>query len=45
MENRNSLAVHAIGHPSMTRNAVAKILDVEGALETRREKTSKWCHE
>lgn len=39
------LAVHAIGHPSMTRDAVAKILDVEGTLETRRKETSEWRHE
>ena len=43
-ENSNSLAVHAISHASVTGNAVAEILDVEGALKTRREETSKRCH-
>jgi hypothetical protein len=45
IEIKNSLAVHAIGHPSMTRDAVAKILYVEGALETRCEESSKRCHQ
>lgn len=27
----------------MSRNAVSKVFDVEGALETRREKATKWC--
>ena len=27
----------------MSRNAVSKVLDIECALETRREKATKWC--
>lgn len=37
----NVLAVHSISHPPMTRNAVAKIFDVESALESGGEKTAK----
>lgn len=39
------LAVHAIGHATMAGDAVAKVLDIEGALETRGEETAKGRNE
>ena len=43
----NSLAIHPVGHSTMTWNALAKILDVKSALEAWSKESSKggnqWC--
>ena len=39
------LAVHAVGHAAMPGDAVAEILDIERALESRSEEAAKWCNE
>jgi uncharacterized protein YcfL len=38
------LAVHSVGHSTVARNTVTEVLDVESALETRREEPSEWSH-
>ena len=35
MASNYILAIHSISHPTMARNAVSKVLDIESALETR----------
>ena len=37
----NVLAVHSISHPPMSRNAVAKVLDVESTLKSGGEKATE----
>lgn len=39
------LAIHPVRHTTMTRNAVAKVLDVERALEPAREEASEGSDE
>ena len=41
----NILAVHSIGHSPMPRNAVTKIFDVEGTLESGGEEAAKRSNE
>lgn len=45
MKNINSLAVHTVGHPTMTGDTMAKVFDVEGTFETGRKKASEWCNQ
>ena len=51
-ETHDELAVHAVGHAAVSRNGVAKVLDVEGTLEAggeeateRRNQRSEGCHD
>lgn len=51
-EAHDELAIHAISHAAVARNGVAKVLDVEGALEARGEEAaerrnqgSEGCHD
>lgn len=44
-EAHDELAIHAIRHTAMSRNGVAKVLDLESALEPRSEETAKRCNE
>ena len=41
-EYADVLAIHSVCHTTVPRNTVSKVLDVEGALETRSEKAAKW---
>lgn len=41
-EAHDELAVHAVGNTTVARDRVAKVLDLERALETRSEETTKW---
>lgn len=41
----NILAIHTIRHATVSRNAVAKVFDVECAFKTRSKETSKWCNQ
>jgi hypothetical protein len=47
VEKRNrshdELAVHAVGHAAVARNRVAKVLDLESALQTGGEEAAKGC--
>ena len=36
------LAVHAVGHAAVARDGVAKVLDLEAALEARCEEAAEW---
>lgn len=38
----HSLAVESVGQTAVTRNTVAKVLDVESTLETARKETAEW---
>ena len=40
-ETHDELAVHTVGDTAVTGNRVTKILDLESALQTRGEETSK----
>ena len=40
-EAHDELAIHAVGHAAVTRDRVAKVLDVEGALEPRGEEAAE----
>lgn len=40
-EAHDELAVHAVSHASVSGNGVAKVLDLEGALEARGEEAAK----
>jgi hypothetical protein len=44
-ETHDELAIHAVGHAAVTRNGVAKVLDVEGALQARGEEATKGCNQ
>lgn len=51
-EAHDELTVHAVGHAAVTRDGVAKVLDVEGPLEARgeeaaerRNQRSEGCHD
>lgn len=44
-ESHRKLAVHAVSHTAVARNRVAKILDLECALETRSEESTEWGDE
>lgn len=37
------LAVHAVSHAAMARDGVAKVLDLEAALEAGSEEAAKGC--
>ena len=41
----DSLAIHPIGHPPMSRDAISEILDIERPLEAARKEPSKRRHE
>ena len=43
--SHDELAIHPVGHTSVTWDTVAKVLDLEGSLETRRKEASKGCNE
>lgn len=40
-EPHDELAIHAISHAAMARNRVAKVLDLEGALQAGREEAAE----
>lgn len=40
-EAHDKLTVHPVGHASMTWDTVAKVLDLKGSLETRREESTE----
>jgi hypothetical protein len=40
-ETHDELAVHTVGHTTMSRNGVTKVLDVEGTLQTRSEEATE----
>lgn len=42
--SHNELAVHAVRHSAVARNGVAKVFNLEGALETRGEEASEGCN-
>lgn len=44
-EAHDELAVHTVSHAAVTRNGVAKVLDVEGALEARGEEAAERCNQ
>ena len=44
-ENSDVLAVHTVRHTAVSRDAVAKVLDVEGALEARGEEAAERGYE
>ena len=44
-EAHDELAIHAIGHPAMSRYRIAEIFDVEGALQAAGKETTKWSNE
>lgn len=39
------LAVHSIGHPPVSRNALTEVLNVEGTLESGGKETAEWSNE
>lgn len=41
----NSLAVHTVGHSTVTWDRMSKVFDVESPLETRCEESSEWRYE
>ena len=41
----DSLAVHAVGHTTVSGNAVSEVLDVEGALEAGGKEPAERRHE
>jgi hypothetical protein len=43
--SHDKLAVHAVGHAAVSRNGVAKVLDLESALKTGGEEATKGCDE
>jgi hypothetical protein len=44
-EAHDELAIHAIGHATVSGDRVAKILDLESSLEARGEETAKGSNE
>ena len=40
--SHDELAVHSVGHAAMSRNRVAKVLDLEGTLQSRCEEATEW---
>lgn len=44
-ETHDELAIHAIGDTTVTRNRLAKVLDVEGALQTRGKESTERSNE
>jgi hypothetical protein len=36
------LAIHSIGHSTVTRDRMSKVLDVEGSLEARCKESTEW---
>lgn len=40
-ESHDKLAIHTIGHAAVSWDGVAKVLDLEGSLQPRREETSE----
>lgn len=44
-ESHDELTIHAVGHTTVTRDRVAKVLDVESALEARSEEAAERCDE
>lgn len=38
------LAVHSVGHTTVTGNTMAKVLDIKSSFESRREKSAERCH-
>lgn len=45
MNTGYALAVHPICHPTMTRNTVAKVFDIESSFEARGEEASEGSNE
>lgn len=41
VESRNHLAVHAVSHAAMTRNGVAKVLNLKPPLEARSKEAAE----
>lgn len=40
--SHDELTIHTVGHATVSRNRVTKVLDLEGALQSRGKETSKW---